>query len=91
MQKRSIGTLTNLVHISAIKQLAEEELELMAGQLASYIVTDYGSRIQNERVRPIELIDESTSYDEDRYTEILVKGVESILEPFGVDAEDCSK
>jgi DNA polymerase elongation subunit (family B) len=76
---------TNLPNVSAIKQLAEEGLELMAGQSVSYVVTNYRSKVQQERVRPVELLDESVSYDKERYTEILARGVASILEPFGVD------
>lgn len=79
---------TNLPHVSAIKQLAEEGLELLAGQSVSYVVTNYRSKVQEERVRPVELLDESVRYDKKRYTEILVRGVASILEPFGVRKEE---
>jgi DNA polymerase elongation subunit (family B) len=75
----------NLAHISAVNQLADEGLELLAGQSVSYVVTNYRSRIQEERVRPVQLLDESVTYDRRRYTELLARGVVSILEPFGVN------
>jgi DNA polymerase elongation subunit (family B) len=76
---------SNLVQVSAVRQLAEEGLELMAGQSVSYVITDYGSRVQSDRVKPVELLDPGTGYDKDRYVELLLKGAASILQPFGVD------
>jgi DNA polymerase, archaea type len=76
---------SNLVQVSAIRQLAEEGLELMAGQSVSYVITDYGSRVQGDRVKPVELTDSGTRYDRERYIELLLKGAASILQPFGVD------
>ncbi|MGD0636544.1 MAG: DNA polymerase domain-containing protein, partial [Nitrososphaerales archaeon] len=78
---------SGLVQVSAIRQLAEEGLELMAGQSVSYVITDYRSKVQSERVRPIELLDSSTKYDADRYVELLLRGASAILQPFGVDEE----
>jgi DNA polymerase elongation subunit (family B) len=78
---------SSLVQVSAIRQLAEEGLELMAGQSVSYVITDYRSKVQSERVRPIELLDSSTKYDPDRYVELLLRGASAILQPFGVDEE----
>ena len=51
---------SNLVQVSAIRQLAEEGLELMAGQSVSYVITNYRSRVQGERVKPVELLDSET-------------------------------
>lgn len=76
---------SSLAHVSAVNQLAGEGLELLAGQTVSYVVTNYRSRIQEERVRPVQLLDESVSYDRRRYAELLARGVLSILQPFGVD------
>jgi len=76
---------SNLVQVSAVRQLAEEGLELMAGQSVSYVITNYGSKVQSERVRPVELLEPDTRYDQKRYVELLVKGAAAILQPFGVD------
>ncbi len=78
---------SNLAHVSAVRQLADEGLELMAGQSVSYVVTNYRSKAQEVRVRPTQLLDQSVSYDKEHYTELLVRGVASILEPFGVSKE----
>ncbi len=78
---------SSLVQVSAIRQLADEGLELMAGQSVSYVITDYRSRFQSERVRPVELLDPNTRYDADRYVELLLRGASAILQPFGIDEE----
>ncbi|MFQ6010876.1 MAG: DNA polymerase domain-containing protein, partial [Nitrososphaerales archaeon] len=72
---------------SAVKQLADEGLELMAGQSISYVITKFKSRLPKEKVRPIELLDSSVSYDKDRYIKLLVRGASAILQPFGLDEE----
>jgi DNA polymerase elongation subunit (family B) len=76
---------SNLVQVSAIRQLAEEGLELMAGQSVSYVITDYRSKTQSDRVKPVEFLELGTEYDKERYVELLLKGAASILRPFGVD------
>jgi len=78
---------SNQVHVGAIKQLAEEGLELMAGQSVSYVVTNYRSKIPEERSRPVELLDDSVTYDKNRYTKILMRGIGTLLEPFGIGGE----
>ncbi len=82
---------SNQVHIGAIKQLAEEGLELMAGQSVSYVVTNYRSQVPEERVRPVELLDDSVTYDKKRYAEILMRGMGTLLEPFGIDGESLTR
>jgi len=78
---------SNLVQISAIRQLAEEGLELMAGQSISYVITNYRSKVQSERVSPIELLNSNTAYDRNRYIELLLRGASAVLQPFGIDEE----
>jgi DNA polymerase elongation subunit (family B) len=79
---------SNLVQVSAIRQLAEEGLELVAGQSVSYVITNFNAKSRSERVRPVELLDPSTKYDADRYIELLLRGALAILQPFGVSEAD---
>ncbi|MBI4258372.1 MAG: hypothetical protein HY619_05405 [Thaumarchaeota archaeon] len=79
--------VSSLPQVAAIRQLAEEGLELRAGQSVSYIITKFASNDPKEKVRPIQLVDSSIRYDRDRYIELLVRGVSTILQPFGYDEE----
>ena len=77
----------NISQASAVKQLADEGLELMAGQSISYVITKFISRVPGEKVRPVELLDSSVSYDKDRYIKLLVRGASEILQSFGLDEQ----
>jgi hypothetical protein len=46
-----------------------------------YIITDY--RRGKRSAIPLEIIDENTTYDKERYTELLVQIYNSVIEPFG--------
>ena len=76
---------SNISQAAAVKLLAEEGLELMAGQSVSYVITKFKSRNPREKVRPVQLLNTSIKYDKERYIELLVRGVASILQPFGYD------
>ena len=76
---------SNISQAAAVKLLAEEGLELMAGQSVSYVITKFKSRNPREKVRPVQLLNTSIKYDKERYVELLVRGVASILQPFGYD------
>ena len=59
----------------------------MAGQSISYVITKFISRVPGEKVRPVELLDSSVSYDKDRYIKLLVRGASEILQSFGLDEQ----
>ena len=76
---------SNISQAIAVKQLAEEGLELMAGQSVSYVITKFKSKIPLEKVRPLQLVDAKTKYDKERYIELLIRGISTILQPFRYD------
>ncbi len=78
---------SNISQAAAVKQLAEEGLELMAGQSVSYIITKFKSRNPREKVRPVQLLNSMVRYDKERYVALLVRGIACILQPFGFDEE----
>ena len=82
---------SSIAQAAAVKQLADEGLELMAGQSVSYVITRFQSRVPREKVRPVELLDPSVRYDKKRYVELLIRGVSTILQPFGFDEEQLSE
>lgn len=77
--------VSNTSQAAAVKQLAEEELELMAGQSVSYVITKFKSRTSKEKAKPVELLKYSDGYDKKRYVELLIRGIATILQPFGFD------
>jgi DNA polymerase-2 len=78
----------NTVENDALRRLAKEGRMLKAGQTLRYIISDYGKDVR--KATPLELVDERTAFDPDRYIELLAQTCNSVTEPFGhvVQAND---
>jgi DNA polymerase-2 len=79
----------NTVENSAISLLNSEGITMKAGELLSYVITDYYQRYSVIRAIPVELINfdmektKKTTYDLIRYKELLVETCNSVIEHFG--------
>ena len=78
---------SNQAQAIAIRQLTEEKLELLAGQVCEYIYTNVHSKHPERRVKAKQLVDEGMSYDKERYSRLLARAASSILQPFGLSEE----
>jgi DNA polymerase-2 len=77
----------NTIENSSIAMLAKEGRPLKAGQALRYVITDYYSKNPAKRTVPEDLISEETSYDVERYIELLAEVCSSVTEPFGFDVQ----
>jgi DNA polymerase elongation subunit (family B) len=77
----------NTVENDALGRLAKEGRMLKTGQTLRYVISDYGKA---RKATPLELVDEDTAYDPDRYIELLAQVCNSVTEPVGytVQASD---
>ena len=73
----------NTAETSAIYQLQDEGRTMRAGQILQYIITDYYRKNSRKRSTPVALINEKTTYDSRRYTQLLATVCNSVTEPFG--------
>ncbi len=71
----------------AAKQLLSAGVDISAGQIIRYLITDAENKKPNRRVRAAELIDENTNYDLKKYIELLFSAAANILSPFGYKIE----
>ncbi|HEY8140407.1 MAG TPA: DNA polymerase domain-containing protein [Nitrososphaera sp.] len=69
----------NTIENNSISQLFNEGKALKAGQTLRYVITDYKRR----RTVPVELIDDRTSVDVERYIELLAEACNSLTAYFG--------
>ena len=69
----------NTIENNSISQLLIEGKALKAGQILQYVITDYKRR----RTVPIELVNDRTSVDMERYVELLAETCDSLTAPFG--------
>jgi DNA polymerase I len=75
----------NTVENNSIQQLLEKEgKSIKAGEILKYVITsDYYRKQSKRRAVPIELINDKTTYNVRRYTELLAEVCNSVTEPFG--------
>jgi DNA polymerase elongation subunit (family B) len=78
--------VNNFSH-AALKQLRDEEIEVVPGQSVRYIVSDQKSRRYSEKVTLAEVFSEEDHYDADFYVNHLLQATESLLIPFGYNVD----
>ena len=83
LTKHSDAYTANTVETGAIYQLQDEGKTMQAGQILQYIITDFNRKNSRKRSTPVALINEKTTYDSKRYTQLLAAVCNSVTEPFG--------
>jgi DNA polymerase elongation subunit (family B) len=69
------------------KALKETGILLAPGETIEYVITDASGKRKPEKARPLALYALEDGYDIDKYTEMALKAVETLLLPFGYDLE----
>jgi DNA polymerase II len=77
---------TDTLNATVARELAGRGVTLNPGESVRYVITEYQADVPSDRARAWEFIDGSWGYDVARYTELLMRAVESVLVPFGVSA-----
>jgi len=72
---------------AALYQLREQGVDIQPGQAVQYVLTDHRSKYYHNRVKVAEMVDTDTVYDRMKYYDITLRAAESILRPFGYDAD----
>jgi DNA polymerase elongation subunit (family B) len=72
---------TMTVQHAAVKQLVAEGAALHAGEGIRYVITDYKGK-DSKRAIPLDVVDNKTKYDSERYITLLAETCSSVLEPF---------
>jgi DNA polymerase I len=68
------------------RQLDACGITLHPGESIKYVIMDYNARCATDRAHAWELCGGATGYDVERYTELLLRAVETIVAPFGMNA-----
>jgi DNA polymerase-2 len=74
----------NLTALAA-QQLEDVGVRIHPGERVAYLIRDARSKVKEDRVRAAPLIGPEDGYDEEKYTELLLKAAEELLIPFGYD------
>jgi DNA polymerase elongation subunit (family B) len=83
LSKDTNAYTANTAETGAIYQLQDEGKSMRTGQILQYVITDYYRKNSRKRVIPVALINEKTTYDSRRYTQLLAAVCNSVTEPFG--------
>jgi len=73
--------------VAALMQLDEEGFEVNPGEAIRYLICDCRSKDPKRRVKIDSFITGDEGYDVDAYVDLLLRGVEGMLLPFGYDKE----
>jgi DNA polymerase elongation subunit (family B) len=73
--------------IAALMQIDAEGFDVNPGEAVRYVIQDCRSRDPRRRVKVDPFISGSEEYDVEAYLELLMRGVEGLLLPFGYDVE----
>jgi len=76
--------------VAALMQLDGEGFDVNPGEAIRYLVCDCRSRDPRRRVKVDSFISGSEEYDANVYVDLLLRGVEGMLLPFGYDIERLS-
>lgn len=74
----------NTLNAIVARDLMRRGVSLAAGEPIQYIVTRAKSPHPSERAQPLEFFDPATGYDVEKYTELLVRAMRTLLQPLGL-------
>lgn len=75
---------TNHLNAVVARQHLASGVELAAGERIQYVILDNAARLPTDRARPLEHLDGSLAYDAERYTELLMASVTTLLSCIGI-------
>lgn len=75
----------NTLNAVVAKQLSHHGVRLHPGESIRYVITDAPARDPLARARPVEFMDAACGYDAEKYAELLLCAMATILQPAGLD------
>jgi DNA polymerase-2 len=75
----------NTLNAIVARQLSQRGVHLHPGESIRYVITDAKARDPYARARPVEFMDASCGYDVEKYAELLLRAMATILQPAGFD------
>jgi DNA polymerase elongation subunit (family B) len=78
--------VVNNLNAIVAREFARRGVQLEAGESIRYVITNYRAKEPSGRVRAMELLGDSQTYDAERYTEMLLRATETVLAPLGISA-----
>jgi hypothetical protein len=79
--------VTNNLSAMVVRELAQFGVTVKAGEVIDYIIVDQTGKRDPQKAKSLLTYQHWDGYDIEKYTEFLLKAVETLLSPFGYDRE----
>lgn len=87
VQKDAGEYVTNNLSAMVVRELAQFGVTVKAGEVIDYVIVDQTGKREPQKAKSLLTYQHWDGYDIEKYTEFLLKAVETLLSPFGYDAE----
>lgn len=87
VQKEADEYATNNLSAMVVRELAQFGVRVKAGEVIDYVIVDQTGKRDPQKAKSLLTYQHWDGYDIEKYTEFLLKAVETLLSPFGYDRE----
>ncbi|MBI4811620.1 MAG: hypothetical protein HY800_09330 [Ignavibacteriales bacterium] len=87
VQKDAGEYANNNVNALVVRELAQFGVNIQAGEVIEYVIIDQTGKRDSQKAKSLLTYQHEDGYDIEKYTELLLKAVETLLSPFGYDVE----
>jgi DNA polymerase II len=91
VQKNGSEYAKNNLSTMVVRELAQFGINTQAGEVIEYVIVDQTGKRDPQKAKSLLTYQQEDGYDIEKYTELLLKGVETLLSPFGYDVEELGK
>jgi DNA polymerase-2 len=87
VQKEAGEYANNNLSAMVVRELAQFNINVQAGEMIEFIIIDQTGKRDAQKAKSLLTYQHWDGYDIEKYTELLLKAVETLLSPFGYDLE----
>jgi DNA polymerase II len=91
VQKNGDEYANNNCSALVVRELAQFGINIQAGEVIEYVIVDQTGKQNPQKAKSLLTYQHEDGYDIEKYTELLLKAIETILSPFGYDLEELKK
>ncbi len=85
VQKEAAQYVHNSLNAMVVKELAHYGIHVQPGESVEYVIIDQTGKREPQKAKSMITYRPEDGYDIDKYSESLLKAVETLLSPFGYD------
>jgi len=85
VQKEATQYVHNSMNAMVVKELAEYDIHIQPGESIEYVIIDQTGKREPQKAKSLLTYRHEDGYDIEKYSELLLKAVETLLSPFGYD------